>query len=100
MVEKKQVWEYKYETDTREQFKEITELKFNLRVEKIGQAELRAENQSVWNVFRAMEQSLREHKDYIVELWEDNVRQTVDFEKALAKAWRDREDWRAQCLAR
>ena len=47
-----------------------------------------------------MEQSLREHKDYIVELQEDSVRQTVEYDRALAEAWRNREDWRAQCLAR
>ena len=47
-----------------------------------------------------MEQSLREHKDYIVELQEDSVRQTVEYDKALAEAWRDREDQRAQCLAK
>ena len=47
-----------------------------------------------------MEQSLREHKDYIVELQEDSVRQSIEYDRALAEAWRDREDWRAQCLAR
>ena len=47
-----------------------------------------------------MEQSLREHKDYIVELQEDSVRQTIEYDIDLAKTWRDREDWRAQCLAR
>ena len=30
----------------------------------------------------------------------DSVRQTIEYDRALAKAWRDREDWRAQCLAR
>ena len=92
MTEERQVWENKYETDKREQSWEITELKFNLRAEKIGWVELRAKNQSVWNVFRAMEQSLREYKDYIIELQEDNVRQTIDFERALTKAWSDKED--------
>ena len=43
---------------------------------------------------------MREHRDYIVELQEDKVRQTIDFERALVEAWRDREDWRAQCLVR
>ena len=42
-----------------------------------------------------MEQSLREHKDYIVELQEDNARKTIEYERALAEAWKDREDWRA-----
>ena len=68
MAEERQVWENKYETNTREQSREITELKFNLRVEKIRRVKLRVENQSVWNTFRAMEQSLREHKNYIVVL--------------------------------
>ena len=43
---------------------------------------------------------MEEHKDYIIELKEDSVRQTVEFDRALTEAWRDREDWRAQCLAR
>ena len=51
------------EVDTREWTWEITELKFNLRARKIGHVELRAENQLVRDAFRAMEQSLREHKD-------------------------------------
>ena len=55
MTEKRQVWEDKYETDTREQSREITKLKFNLRVEKIRRAELRVENQLVQNALRAME---------------------------------------------
>ena len=61
---------------------------------------MRAENQSVWNAIRAMEQSLREHKNYIVELQKDSVRQIVEYDRALVKAWRDREDRKAQCLAR
>ena len=47
-----------------------------------------------------MEQSLREHKDYIVKLQENSVRQIVNYDRAFAEAWRDREDWRAQCLAK
>ena len=47
MAEERQVWEDKYETNTREQSQEIIELKFNLRAEKIGQAGLRVENQLV-----------------------------------------------------
>ena len=39
-----------------------------------------------------MERSLEEHKDYIIELREDSVRQTVKYDRALAEAWRDRED--------
>ena len=78
----------------------VTELKFKLRVEKIEQAELRAKNQSVWNAIRAMEQSLKEHNNYIIELQKDNVRQIVKYDRALVEAWRDRKDWRAQYLAR
>ena len=100
MVEERQAWENKYEVDTKERSQEITELKFKLRVERIERAELRAENQAVRNAIRALEQSLEEHKDYIIELQEDSVRQTIEFDRALAEEWRDREDWRAQCLAR
>ena len=60
--------------DTGKQSQEITELKFKLRAEKIRQAELRAANQSIQNALRAMEQSLVEHKGYIVELQEDHIR--------------------------
>ena len=100
MDEKRQAWENKYEADTKECSQEITELKFKLRAERIERAKLRAENQAVQNAIRALEQSLEEHKDYIIELQEDSVRQTVEFDKAFAQAWKDREDWRAQCLAR
>ena len=47
MAEERQIWESKYEMDTRKQSQEITELKFKLRVENIGRAELRTENQSI-----------------------------------------------------
>ena len=90
----------KYEANTKEHSQEIAKLKFKLRAERIERAELRAENQVVWNAIRALEQSLEEHKDYIIKLQEDNVRQTVEFDRAIIEAWRDREDWRAQCLAR
>ena len=86
--------------DTKKRSQEITELKFKLRVERIEREELRAENQAVRNAIRALEQSLEEHKDYIIELQEDSVRRTVEFDRALIEAWRDRDDWRAQCLAR
>ena len=61
---------------------------------------MRAENQAVRNAIRALEQSLKEHKDYIFELQEDSVRRTVEFDRILVEAWRGRDDWRAQCLAR
>ena len=100
MAEERQAWENKLEADTKERSREITELIFKLRAERIERAELRAENQTVRNAIRALEQSLKEHKDYIIELQEDSVRQTVEFDRALVEAWKDREDWRAQCLAR
>ena len=67
MAEERQVWEDKYKTDTKERSQDITELKIKLRAEKIGRAELQAENQSIWNALHAMEQSLVEHKNYIVD---------------------------------
>ena len=59
MAEERQVWENKYKADTKEQSREIKKLKFKLRAEKIERVELRAENQSIRNAIRAMEQSLR-----------------------------------------
>ena len=50
------------------------ELKFKLRAEKIRWANIRAENQSIQNAQQAMEQSLVEHKGYIIELQEDSIR--------------------------
>ena len=47
MVEERQTWESKYKMDTEKQSQEIMELKLKLRAEKIGQAELRAKNQSI-----------------------------------------------------
>ena len=92
MAEERQVWENKYKTDTKEQSWEITELKFKLKAEKIERAELRTENQSVQNAIRAMEQSLKEHNNYIIELQKDNVRQIVKYDRALTEAWRDMDD--------
>ena len=63
MAKERQVLENKYETDIKEHFREITELKFNLKAEKIGRAELQVENHFFWNAFRAMELSLREYKN-------------------------------------
>ena len=68
MAEERQAWENKYEVDTKECSQEIIELKFKLRAERIERTELRVENQAVWNAIRALEQSLEEHKDYIIEL--------------------------------
>ena len=68
MAEERQAWENKYEADTKEHSQEITKLKFKLRVERIERAEPWAENQAVRNAIRALEQSLEEHKDSIIEL--------------------------------
>ena len=92
MVEERQAWENKSEADAKERSQEIAELKFKLKVKRIERAELQAENWSVRNAIRALEQSLKEHNDYIVELQEDSVRQIVEYDRALAEAWRDRED--------
>ena len=68
MVEERQMWEDKYKAGTEEQSQKITDLKIKLRAKKIGRAELQAENQSIWNALHEMEQSLVEHKNYIIEL--------------------------------
>ena len=96
----RQVWEDKYKTDMEKQSQEIAKLSTKLRAEKIGWAELRAENQLIWDALRAMEQSLVEHENYIVELREENAYQNVMYERALVEVERDREAWKAQCLAR
>ena len=86
--------------DMWKQSQEITELKLKLRAEKIGRAELQTENQSIRNALHAMEQSLVEHKNYITELREENIYQSVQYERALSEVERDKEAWEAQCLAR
>ena len=100
MVGERQIWESKYEMDTGKQSQEITKLKFKLIAEMIRRAELRAENRSIRNVFLAMEQSLIEHKGYIVELQKDSIRHTMQYKRTLADLWEDKEVWKAQCLAR
>ena len=82
-----QVWDWYKESS-----QEITKLKFKLRAERIERAELWAKNQVVRNAIRALEQSLEEHKDYIIELQDDSVKQTVEFDRILVEAWRDKED--------
>ena len=74
---------------------EIAELKIKLRTERIGWAELQAENQSILDALRAMEQSLVEHKNYIVELQSENAYQNVMYERALVEVKGDREAWKA-----
>ena len=86
MAEERQTCENKYEADTEEHSQETTELKFKLRAERIEREELRVENQAVRNAIRALEQSLEEHKDYIIELQKDSVRQIVEFDRALIEA--------------
>ena len=87
----RQAWEDKYKTDMGKQSQEITKLKIQLRAEKIGCAELRAENQSIRDALRAMEQSLLEHENYIVEHQRENAYQNVMYERALVKVEQDRE---------
>ena len=52
MVEKKQMWEHKYNAATGKQSQEIAGLKFRLRAKKIEQAELK---QSFQNTIQSME---------------------------------------------
>ena len=78
MFGERQVWEDKYKMDMGKQFQEITELKFKLRTERIGRAELQVENQAIRNALREMEQSLLEHKNYITELREENIYHNVN----------------------
>ena len=100
MVGERQVWQDKYKMDMGKQSQEITELKIKLRAEKIGWAELRTENQSIWDALHAMEQSLVEYENYIVELREANAYQNVMYERALVEVEGEKEAWKAQCLAR
>ena len=63
MVEERKMWEHKYETATGKQSQKIEGLKFRLRAKKIEQDELK---QSFQNTIQSMEQSLKEHMDYII----------------------------------
>ena len=100
MAKERLTWESKYKIDIGKQSQEITKLKFKLRAEKIGQAELRAKNQLIRNALHAMEQSLVEHKNYIIELREENIYQSMQYERALGEVERDMEAWKTQYLAR
>ena len=64
----RQAWEDKYKKDMGKQSQEIAELKIQLRAKSIGRAELQAENQSILDALRAMEESLVEHENFIAEL--------------------------------
>ena len=100
MAGERQVWEDKYKMDMGKQSQEIAKLKIQLRAEKIGRAELRAENQSIQDALRVMEQSLVEHENYIVELQKENAYQNVMYERAFVEVEGDRKAWKVQCLAR
>ena len=91
------MWEHKYETATEKQSQEIAGLKFKLRAKKIEQAEL---SQSFQNTIQSMEQTLKEHMDYIILLREQDVSKTVEYERLLRELREDNEDWKAQCMAR
>ena len=67
-------------------------MKFKLRVKRIRRAELQEVNQSFQNTIQAMEQSLKEHKDYIIVLQEENDRQIVHYERVLSELSRDKEE--------
>ena len=95
MVGKRQVWEDKYKMVMGKQSQEITKLKIMLSAEKIGRAELRAENQSIRDALHAMEQSLVEHENYIIELREKNAYQNMMYKRALVEVERDRKAWKA-----
>ena len=97
MVEERQMWKHKYETAMIKQSQEIAGLKFKLRTKKIEQAELK---QSFQNTIQSMEQSLKEHRDYIILLRDKDVSKIVEYERLLGELDRDNEHWRAQCMAR
>ena len=97
MTEERKIWEHKYEMATGKQSQEIAGLKFKLRAKKIEQAEL---GQSFQNTIQSMEQSLKEHMDYIILLRKQDVSKTVEYERLLGELRRDNGDWKAQCMAR
>ena len=70
-------------------------MKIKLRAKKIGRAELQAENQSIRNALHTMEQSLVEHKNYIIEIREENAYQSVQYEMALSEVEKDKKAWKA-----
>ena len=69
-------------------------MKIQLRAKRIGWAELQAENWSIRDALRAMEQSLVEHENYIAELQRVNAYQNVMYERALVEVEGDREAWK------
>ena len=91
MAGERRAWEDKYKIDMGKHSQEIAELKIKLRAEGISRAELQAENQSILDALRAMEQSLVEHENLIIELQKENAYQNVMHERVLAEAEGDRE---------
>ena len=81
--------EHKYEITIGKQSQEIAGLMFKLRAKKIEQAEL---CQSFQNTIQSMEQSLKEYRDYIILLREQDVSKTVEYERLLGELRRDNED--------
>ena len=61
---------------------------------------MQAENQSILDALRVMEQSLVEHENYIAKLQSENAYQNVMYERAFVEVEGDREAWKAQCLVR
>ena len=76
-VGERQAWEDKYKTDMGKHSQENAELKIKLKAERISRAELQAENRSILDALRAMEQSLVEHENFIIELQGENAYQNV-----------------------
>ena len=56
---------------------------------------MQAENQSIVDALRAMEQSLVEHENFIVELQKENAYQIVMHERPLSEVEGDRKAWKA-----
>ena len=90
MAGERQAWEDKYKTDMGKHSQENAELKIKLRAERISQAELQAENQSILDALCAMKRSLVEHENFIVELQRESGYQNVMHERAIAEAEGDR----------
>ena len=55
---------------------------------------MQAENQSILDALRAMEQSLVEHENFIAELQKENAYQNVMHERAFVEVEGDKEAWK------
>ena len=73
VAEERQAWEDKYKSNMGKHSQENAKLKIKLRAERIGRAELQAENQSILDARHAMKQSLVEHENFIVELQRESA---------------------------